>query len=181
MDLGLQGLVDLVFFRNVIAARPQQVPQDILVVRGDESRHRPAHQAADAPVQGRVVPLAESLGTVFHERPARIGGFRGLLAHPEVGNHGLVERLHFFLQVRAQLVPLLPVPALHRFHVLHGGVIEVGGEALLARLLLDLRQDFRLLLGAVGLGGLFILFPQGGQHVAVLVGRGVGVHHRGNE
>ena len=91
----------------------------------------------------------------------------------------MVECLHFLLQVLAKLRPLLPVAPLHRLHILCRRVIEIDGETLLLRLGLDLREDFRLLLGAVGLAGLFILFPQGGQYMTVLVRRRIGVHHRG--
>ena len=83
----------------------------------------------------------------------------------------MVECLHFFLQVLAKLRPLLPVAPLHRLHILCRRVIEIDGETLLLRLGLNLREDFRLLLGAVGLAGLFILFPQGGQYMTVLVRR----------
>ena len=125
------------------------------------------------------MPLAESLGTVLHKFPALIGRSIAEGAHPLISDHGMVECLHFLLQVLAKLRPLLPVAPLHRLHILRRRVVEVGGETLLLSLGLDLREDFRLLLGAVGLGGLFILFPQGGQHMTVLVRRRIGVHHRG--
>ena len=181
LHFALQGLVNLVLFRIVVTPGADQVPQHIFIVRRDEILHRSAHQAADAAPKRGIVSGAERFRAGTDIGPAGVGGGARLLAHPEVGDHRLVKIPHFLLQVPPELVPLLPVAALHRLHVLHGGVVEVGGETLLDRLVLDLREDFRLLLGTVGLVGLFILFPQGGQHVAVLVGRGVGVHKRGNQ
>ena len=155
------------------------MPQDIFIVRGHEILQSPAHQTADSAIQGGVVTGAERIGPVPHESPAFIGGSIAIVAHPEIGNHRIGERLHFLLQVRPEFVPLFPFAALHRFHVFHRRIIKVGGEVLFLRFRLDLCQDFRLFLGAVRLGGVFILFPQGGKYVAVLVGRGMGVHHRG--
>ena len=176
-DLGLQGLVNLVVIDVGVGTAAQQMPQDILVVRRHEVLQGSAHQPVHTLVQGRIVSLAEDLGTVLHERPALIGGSAAVVAHPLVGHHRMVEGLHFLLQLLAEFLPFLPVTALHRLHVLCGGVVEIDGQAFRLRLRLDLGEDFRLLLGAVGLGGLLELFPQGGEHMAVLVG--LSVHHRG--
>ena len=157
------------------------MPQHIFIVRCDEILHRSAHQATDAPVQRGIVTAPERVRPVADKGPSGVGRTPGLVAHPEVGDHGFVEVLDFLFQVFPEFIPLFPVAALHRLHILHGGVIKICGEALLGRLRLDLRQDFRLFLGTVCLGGVFILFPQGGQHVTVLVGSGIGVHKRGNQ
>ena len=176
-----QDLADLVLFRIVPVTVPDQFPQDILIIGGDKVFHGPAHQISDIPIQGRMVPGAEGIGPGLHIGPAGIRGFAAVIPHPEEGDHGLGEVFHLLPKVRAQFLALFPVPALHRLHILRGGVIKVRRKVLFLRLGLDLGKDLRLRLGAVGLYGRIILFPQGGQYMAVRVRGRIGIHHRGNQ
>ena len=83
-------------------------------------------------------------------------------AHPLEGDHGLVKGLHLLLQRFVQGIPLLPVPALDRAHVLRSGIVKIQRKMLPHGLLLYLREDFRFQLRPVRLPGGVVFFPKGG-------------------
>ena len=180
-DFLLQRPVDFILLRPVPIPVSQKMPQDILVVGGQETFHFSAHQGADIPVESRVMPGAESLGPGLHIGPAGIGGLTAVIPHPEVGDHRVGESLHLLPEVRAEFLPLFPVPALDGLHVQHGGVIEIHGQMPFPGFRLDFREDFRLGLGAVGFPGRFILLPKRSEFMPVLVRGWIGIHHRGDQ
>ena len=89
------------------------------------------------------------------------------------GDNGLVKGFHLLLQFPAKTVLLLPVPPRNRIDISGGGIVEIDRKTLFPGFLFDPGQYFRLFLGAVGPGGLFVLLPQTGELVTV-------IHRRGN-
>ena len=102
----------------------------------------------------------EVLGVILYIGPNLVRRSPLPLPHPEESNHRIVKALHLFLELFPQGISLLPIPSLDGIHILRSRIIEIHRKVLLLCLLADLGQYLRLLLGAVGLAGLFILVPQ---------------------
>ena len=83
-------------------------------------------------------------------------------AHPLESDDRLVKGGYLLLQRFVQGIPLLPVPALDRAHVLRSGIVKIQRKVLLQGLLLDLREDLGFQLRAVRLMGGVVFFPKGG-------------------
>ena len=105
-----------------------------------------------------------------------------VFGHPEEGDDGLIKSLHVLGEGGVLLLAFLPVTAHDRLDIPRRGIIKIDRQTLLGGLFLDLGQDFGLLLGEVGVGCGLVFLPQGGQYMAVGVGRlgkGEGAAHHG--
>ena len=163
-DLLLQGRLHF----HAHGAAGQQVPEDVLPVAGYELHQRAAQVGIGLAIEGRVVPYLQALAVLLRIVPHSLG--RGVVpvVHPQEGDQRLIEGFHLLGQLAAQAVPLLPVPAAYRIHIGNGSVVEIYRQLPLNGFFLDLLQDLGLLLGPVGLAGLLVLLPEGGELMSVV-------------
>ena len=91
-----------------------------------------------------------------------------VLVHPDEGNHGVSEILHFLFQGLPCGFAFFPVAPGYGLYIERGGVVEVYGQMLLHGLGFDLLKDFGLGLGLVGVLCLLVLCPEVCEDVSVV-------------
>ena len=144
-----EGLENLVVLDGGVGAVLDHPPEDVLPVGADKGLESAAEEPVHPFVEGPITAL-EPVRMRLHISPELVR--RGVLpvVHPQEGDDGFVKGLHLLLEGGAEGRLLLPVAALDAVNVLGSGVVKVDGKMPCRGFLLDLGQDFRLFLGAVG-------------------------------